>query len=47
MNILKRQHLIRIIEKMERNPEYSKKIEIKNISVFKPVNNSGEKEYIC
>lgn len=35
MSIAKRIHLIRILEKIERNPEFSEKLGIKNKSQFK------------
>ncbi len=38
MDTAKRMQLIRIIEKMEKNPEFSEKLGIKNKSVWKPVN---------
>lgn len=38
MDTAKRMQLIRIIEKMEKNPEFSEKLRIKNKSVLKPVN---------
>lgn len=38
MDTAKRMQLIRIIEKMEKNPEFSEKLGIKNKSVLKPVN---------
>lgn len=37
MDTAKRMQLIRIIEKMEKNPEFSEKLGIKNKSVLKPV----------
>lgn len=37
MDTAKRMQLIRIIEKMEKNPEFSAKLEIQNESVLKPV----------
>lgn len=36
MDAAKRIQLIRIIEKMEKNPEFSEKLGIKNKSVLKP-----------
>ncbi len=38
MDTAKRMQLIRIIEKMKKNPEFSEKLGIKNKSVLKPVN---------
>lgn len=35
MNTAKRIHLIRILEKMEKNPEFSEKLGIKDKSQFK------------
>ncbi len=37
MDTAKRMQLIRIIEKMEKNPEFSEKLGIRNKSVLKPV----------
>lgn len=37
MDTTKRMQLIRIIEKMEKNPEFSKKLEMQNKSVMKLV----------
>ena len=37
MDVTKRMPLIRIIEKMEKNPEFSEKLGIWNKSVLKPV----------
>lgn len=38
MDTAKRMQLIRIIKKMEKNPEFSEKLGIWNKSVLKPVN---------
>ena len=37
MDTAKRMQLIRIIEKMEKNPEFSEKLGIRNTSVLKPM----------
>ena len=37
MDTAKRMQLIRIIEKMEKNPEFSEKLGNRNMSVLKPV----------
>ena len=37
MDVTKRMRLIRIIEKMEKNPEFSENLGIWNKSVLKPV----------
>lgn len=37
MDIAKRIQLIRIIEKIEKNPEFSTKLGIQNKSVLKPI----------
>ena len=37
MDVTKRMRLIRSIEKMEKNPEFSEKLGIRNKSVLKPV----------
>ncbi|MGI6096096.1 MAG: hypothetical protein ACOYBL_11800 [Lachnospiraceae bacterium] len=37
MDTVKRIQLIRMIENMEKNPEFSEKLGIQNKSVFKPV----------
>ncbi|WP_269145764.1 hypothetical protein [Anaerostipes faecalis] len=37
MDVVKRMQLIRIIEKMEKNPEFSENLGIRNKSALKPV----------
>lgn len=37
MDTAKRMQLIRIIEKMDKNPEFSEKLGVQNKSVLKPV----------
>lgn len=37
MDIAKRMQLLRIIEKMEKNPEFSEKLGMQNKSVWKPI----------
>ena len=44
MDTEKRMQLIRIIEKMEKNPEFSEKLGIRNKSVLKPVKERKQKE---
>ena len=44
MDTAKRMQLIRIIEKMEKNPEFSEKLGIRNKSVLKPVKERKQKE---
>jgi hypothetical protein len=44
MDAPSRMQLIRIIEKMEKNPEFSKKLGIRNKSVLKPGKEQKQKE---
>ena len=37
MDTAKRMQLLRIIEKMEKNPEFSEKLGMQNKSVWKPI----------
>ncbi len=43
MNTAQRLHLIRIITKIDNNPDFSKKIGVKNTSTFKPEKNYSKK----
>ena len=43
MNAAQRLHLIRIITKIDNNPDFSKKIGVKNTSTFKPEKNNSRK----
>ena len=43
MNTAQRLHLIRIITKIDNNPDFSKKIGVKNTSTFKPEKNNSKK----
>ena len=44
MDTAKRMQLIRVLEKMERNPEFSKKLGIGNKSEFRPEKECRQKE---
>jgi hypothetical protein len=43
MNTAQRLHLIWIITKIDNNPDFSKKISVKNTSIFKPEKNNSKK----
>ena len=43
MNTAQRLHIIRIITKIDNNPDFSKKIGVKNTSTFKPEKNNSKK----
>ena len=43
MNTAQRLHMIRIITKIDNNPDFSKKIGVKNTSTFKPEKNNSRK----
>ncbi len=43
MNTAQRLHLIRIITKIDNNPNFSKKIGVKNTSTFKPEKKNSKK----
>ena len=43
MNTAQRLHLIRIITRIDNNPDFSKKIGVKNTSIFKPEKNNSKK----
>ena len=43
MNTAQRLHLIRIITKIDNNPDFSKKIGVKNTSTFKPEKKNSKK----
>ena len=47
VDVTRRLQMIRILEKMENDPKFSKKLEIKNKSKFIPVSMTGEKEKLC
>ena len=43
MNTAQRIRMIRIITKIDNNPDFSKKIGVKNTSTFKPEKNNSRK----
>ena len=43
MNTAQRIRMIRIITKIDNNPDFSKKIGVKNTSTFKPEKNNSKK----
>jgi hypothetical protein len=43
MNTAQRIRMIRIITKIDNNPDFSKKIGVKNTSIFKPEKNNSKK----
>lgn len=47
VDVTRRLQMIRILEKMERDPKFSEKLEIINKSKFISVNITGEKEKLC
>nr|WP_294420551.1 hypothetical protein [uncultured Blautia sp.] len=47
MDVTRRLQMIRILEKMERDPKFSEKLGIINKSKFISVNITGEKEKLC
>ena len=47
VDVTRRLQMIRILEKMERDPKFSEKLGIINKSKFISVNITGEKEKLC
>ena len=47
MNVKRRLQMIKIAEKIERNPAYSEKLGVQDKSFFRPARNVGERKYIC
>lgn len=47
MDVKRRLLMIKMAEKIERNPAYSEKLGVQDKSVFRPVRDAGERKYIC